>query len=218
MAIFKRPNSSSPFRFNNENDDRDIETLKIIFDESVNLFGSDIYYIRQELSGVEPIFGEYLTKVLQRAIPLRAFVEEQQAWGGVGDIYSKFGLTNSEDMTLHMSKIAFAELGFDPKVSDIIYHVTSKKLFEIQTPIDDGETSFMPLGKHVAFILKCRSYQYDHSEVSQEVIDEAEFDSHISSILSTINNAPTKDITNTNNDVTAAKDSIIDDTETDPLG
>lgn len=228
MGQFRRPNKgvgSHPFRMNKQLPTADIELFKDLFGESVQLYGDPIIYIQKEYAEAENTFGEHLIQTMTDVHEMYAFVEQTEGWEGMGDMFSKFGLRNQEEMTLHIPKNSFYDLDFKPKIGDIIYHVTSKMMWEIEDPKDDVEYGFHPLGQHVAFILGCKAYRFDHIEASEEFQQsENEHIQAINDVLfgdgSEIENAHEFEIEQKNDklDVQITDQDIVDDDETDPLG
>lgn len=231
MGQFRRaydPDEPHPFRFNNEDDSVDIQLFKDIYEEGVYLYGSDIVYIRTTNDQLEPIFGEHLAKRLESGTPLRAFIEQTEGWEGLGDTFSKYGLRNSDDFTMHMAKVTFEDLGWVPKVGDVIYHVTAKRLWEVEWIKDDlAPTSFMPLGKYIAYSIGCKTYKHDHATASEEIL--ADDNLHIERITNTLfgtdgagdqTTTPMiqTELDNHNTKIQDDANTFIDASEIDPLG
>lgn len=217
-----------PFRFNKQIPTNDSEFLKDIFEEGTQLFGDPLIYIQKEYADVENTFGEHLIHTLSDSHEIWGFVEQTEGWDGMGDMFSKFGLRNQDEMTVHIPKNSFFDLGFAPKIGDLIYHVISKKLWEIENPRDDEEYGFHPLGQHVAHILSCKSYRFDHAEASEQFATSE--NEHIQTIHDVLfgdetepefeETAHEKEVKKKNDslDVQVVKQDIVDNTETDPFG
>ncbi len=228
MGQFRRPDTgvnSHPFRMNKQLPGEDVELLKDIFSEGTQLYGDPIVYIQKEYAEAENTFGEHLIQTMTDVHEMNAFIEQTEGWDGMGDMFSKLGLRNQEEMTAHVPKNTFYDLGFQPKIGDIIYHVTSKQMWEIESAVDDVGATFHPLGQHVAFVLSCKSYRFDHIEASEEFQQsENEHVQAINAVLfgdgSEVENAHDFEIEQKNDklDVEIIEQDIIDDDESDPLG
>lgn len=226
MSQWRKPNDgtgSHNFRMNPQVITKDIELYKDIFEEGVQIYGDDIIFIRKEYIQQENIFGEHLIHKLKDSFKMRAFVEQTDGWVGAGDMFSKFGLRNEEECTMHIPKNMFIDLGFVPKIGDIVYHNTSKSLWEIESVVDDKLPSFHPLGQHISYVLQMKSFLFDHLEASEEILDST--DENIEKITQVlfgddtqVENAVQFDIDEKNEEIGQESVKIIDDKEKDPLG
>jgi hypothetical protein len=228
MGQFRRPSygtGSHPFRMNQQLPTADIELFKDIFEEGVQLHGDPLIYIQKEYADEEPTFGEHLIETMRDVHHLYGFIEQTEGWEGTGEMFSKFGIRSMDDITIHIPKNTFYDLEFQPKIGDIIYHVTTKKLWEIEDTKDDKDYSFHPLGQHVAYILGCKSYRFDHVEAGEEFTQSE--DEHIQTINEVLfgdgdvhENAHDFEIEQKNEklDTEIIEQDIIDDSEDDPIG
>jgi Virus neck protein len=173
--------NKAPFRFNENsdlNEAGEANTYNNIFAEATHLHGFDVVYIERTFHGEEPIFGEYLAATLDKGTPMRLKLEETAAWGGSGDMYSKFGLQVQDEATFYCPTITFSQAKFDeetqeflpfyPKVSDLIYFVKGKKLFEIMHIENEAAPGFYVFGNRNSYVMKCKAYTFDHSDINME--------------------------------------------------
>jgi hypothetical protein len=227
MGFFRRKydeDNPHPFRFNNEDDTVDVELFKDIYEEATNLYGTDVVYIPVEHFQIEDTFGEYLSESLQKGVPMRSFVEQTEGWEGISDIYSKFGLRNQEDMSFHIGKNVIAEYEIEPKAGDIIYMVTTKQLWEIESLSDDKSPSFHPLGKFISWTFFCKAYVFDHADASEEFLTDENEDMQLlksqlfNDSTAVEDNIDVIDVTDKNEFIEEIKGEFIDDEESDPLG
>jgi len=228
MGFFHKPDKgigSHPYRLNKQLPTADLELFKDIFTEGTQLYGDPLLYVQKEYADAEDVFGEHLIHTMSDVHEMYAFVEQTEAWDGLGEMFSKFGIRNEEEMTIHIPKNTFYDLNFTPKIGDIIYHKIAKQMWEIESIADDKDYTFHPLGQHVAFILNCKAYRFDHAERSDEFIQSE--DEHIKTINevlfgdgSVVENAVDFEIEqkNVKIDNVIIDDSVIDNSEEDPLG
>jgi len=227
MGNYRRPNfgaEAHPFTFNKQLPTADLELFKDLFEEGVQLTGDPIIYIRKDYNEIEHAFGEHLIETLKESYNLYAYIEQTEGWEGE-ELFSKFGLRSQEEMVCHIPKNSFFDLGFQPKIGDLIFHVTSKKLWEVEHPRDDEAYTFHPLGAHVAFIFDCKAYRFDHVEASKEFAQsENEHIQTIHEVLfgeGAVHEDPHQvDIEEKNESLDAeiVRQDIIDNSEDDPLG
>lgn len=200
--------STHPFLWNNQRNNLEVDTIQGIYEEATYLYGTDLVYVKRTLSQEEPIFGEFLSKVSTEGVPIRLFVEQVEQFDG-GDMYSKFGLQLSDEMTVYGPKITFQDAEILPKPQDLILHVPSQKLFEITHVVDDREgAAFYPMGRNFSYKLTCKIYSHDYSETA-DVINVPEIAN-----LDLVND---EDFDLQNQEVQDSGSTFIDTTENDPL-
>lgn len=226
--------NKAPFRFNENydiNEAGEANTYNNIFAESTHLHGSDVVYIERTLHGAEPIFGEYLASTLTKGTPMRLFLEETTAWGGAGDMYSKFGLQVQDEATFYCPTITFLQAKYDeetkefipfyPKVSDLIYFVKGKKLFEIQHIENEAQPGFFVFGNRNSYVMKCKVYTYDHVEVNQDeyngIPDEIKAIDSVKTIADKEYDIIAKEEATFNTPIQTGSSTVIDNTEKDAL-
>lgn len=158
--------SEYPFLFN------DSETLSMEnrtwsnqLDEACMLFGANLKYIDVTHAVQDNIFGEALSKTLERGIPIRLIVENIEAdfFPEESGIFSKFGYTPQLDVaTFFGSTRFFDEHNIVPQENDLIYYEKTKKMFEIVgvTLLDDYK-----------YRVDTRLYNYNHDDIADDVTD-----------------------------------------------
>lgn len=207
----KIPRDEHPFRFNEQRNNPDLETIVSIYDEITWLYGTDLKYISRELANTEQVFGEFLSMILREAKDIRLFVQQVEQFEGAGPMYTKFGLTLQDEMTCYGPKILFESKGILPKPDDIILHVPSNRLFEVAHVYDEkNEAAFYPLGENIAYRLQCSVYQHDYSEIHPDVIEDIPD-------IAALDEANPLDLEVNNEEYKGEAASHIDDTEKDPL-
>jgi len=160
-----------PFYFNENRDNPESELLESIYDEAIALHSYLVYYIKREFFGEIVGFGEFMTKYMEKAIPIRAFVENIEGFDGPGNMFTKFGLMKSEEINLIVSKKEFERCSIVPKPQDLILIPTMKdKLFEITHVDDDDRTgSFYTLGKCFGYRIYAKLMKFDYSEICDDI-------------------------------------------------
>lgn len=232
--------NNAPFRFNENFDITQSGAAHLynsIFAEATHLHGCDVVYIERTLSNPEPIFGEYLSATLETGTPMRLRLEELTAWGGSGDMYTKFGLTMDDTATFYCPTLTFHQakinpdydstdptseqfLKFNPKENDLIYYVNGKKLFEIQTIENEAAPGFYVFGNRNTYQMKCKIYSYQHENINMldlGISDGIKALDGIETINNNIYDIIGNEETNFNTPVTTANSILIDTTEVDPL-
>lgn len=217
-----------PFLFNATYDlaqSNEANLYNNISSEYCYLYGRDTVFIPKEVGMTEEVFGEFLAARFDKGFPLRVFVEEMEAWGGGGDIYSKFGIQVTDECTIYLNKTSFnqATSGVYPKQGDLFYIVTSQKLFEIQHIEDETAPGFYHFGNRTWYRVNCKLFSYNHEVINQSISAgipaaiqalDALLDDTENSLPVTLED---KENINYNSKVEALADIFIDESENDPL-
>lgn len=196
-----------------------------IYSEHTFLHGSDVTYIPREVGTSEPIFGEYLAAMFEQGFPMRLFLEEMEAWGGGGDIFSKFGLQVTDECTLFCNKTTFAQAAPNeyPKQGDLFYIHKSQKLFELSHVEDEISPAFYLLGNRSGYKMQCKLFSYSHQAISQD--PDSGIPTAIQALDSLLQDTntneqvtlETKEVRNNNQNIISSAISVLDNSELDPL-
>ncbi len=217
-----------PFQFNatfDINQSNEASLYNSISSEFCYLYGNDIVFIPKDVGFTEEVFGEFLAGQFNRGYNLRAFIEEMEAWGGQGDIYSKFGLQVTDECTIFINKTSFSQSvsAEFPKPSDLVYVTKSQKLFEISHIEDEVAPGFYHFGNKTWYKISCKLFTYNYEIINQSV--SAGIPSAIQALDNLIEQTETDDLvkvdvkeeTNFNIKLEEIADTFIDDSEDDPL-
>jgi len=148
-----------------------------LVNEHIRMFGVEIYYIPRIFVNEKTILEEVSNSEFTVAIPIEAYVDNYEGFGGAGTLLSKFGVQEVDDLTLIISKERY-ELGIRPiiepkentklthrpKEGDLIYFPLGDKLFEIKYV--EHERPFYQLQKNYVYELKCELYTYNDEVIS----------------------------------------------------
>ena len=221
--------SGRPFLFNQTYDitqSNEANTLDQIASEFYWLYGSDTVFLPREVQMPDTILGEYLAATIEKGFPIRMFIEEMEAWGGGGDIYSKFGLQVTDECTLYINKTSFfnAVSGtYYPKQGDLFWIAKAQKLFQISHVEDEIQPAFYLLGNRAGYKISCKLFSYSYEAISQAVssgipeaiktLDTLIFNNEASGYES-LNQKEQRKVVKP---IQKAAVPVIDTTETDPL-
>lgn len=200
-------------------------TMDRLASEWYYLYGTDMIFLPREVNKEETTFGEYLSAVFNKGIPMRMFIEETEMWSGNGDMYSKFGLQVTDECTLFCTKSFFTEQtsGVYPKQGDLMYVPKSSKLFQISHLEDEIQPAFYLLGNRSGLKIQCKMFAYNHEVINQSVTSGIPSAIQaLDSLLMDLDNKPvtavaSKDFSNNNKQNIIQALPIIDNHEQDPL-
>ena len=143
-----------------------VESLII---ESIKIYGFDIFYLPATVDNKDSIFLEDPTKHYENAIPIEAYLENVDGYGGDGELMSKFGLEIRDTATFLVARSRWADvvakdrtnqiqLPNRPSEGDLIYMPLTHSYFEIKKV--DTHNPFYQLGKLYVYKLQCELFQY----------------------------------------------------------
>ena len=153
--------------------------------EQIKMFGKDVYYIPRTLVKSDDTFGEDTLSKFTGAFLLEAYIEDASGFRGDGDMFSKFGVRISDQVTFIVSRTRFTEAVDDnaqlivegrPNEGDLIHFPMANKTFEIQ--FVEHEVPFYQLGKVHVWGLRCELFEYSDEDIDTGVaaVDQIEVD------------------------------------------
>ena len=145
----------------------------------------DVYYLPRTLVNEDTVFSEDNLSKFESAYQIEAYIETVNGFGGDGDLFSKFGVRISDQVTFIISRTRFTEAVDDnaqlivegrPNEGDLIYFPLANKLFKIM--FVEHEQPFYQLGKIHVWGLKCELFEFGDEQIDTGVaaIDAIEQD------------------------------------------
>lgn len=153
-------NMSTNHYFKNNNSFPQQELLNDLTREVIQMSGTDIWYLPRTVVNNDDILGEDTLTKFDSAYELEMYINNTDAFGGAGDLSTKFGLDVQDELILVCNKERFKTETqmFAPKEGDLIYFPTSRGLFEIK--FVEHEKPFYSLGKNTVFEITTEKFQY----------------------------------------------------------
>ena len=153
--------------------------------EQIKMFGKDVYYIPRTIVKNDDTFGEVTLSKFEGAFLIEAYIEDASGFRGDGDMFSKFGVRISDQITFIISRTRFTEAVDDnaqlivegrPNEGDLIHFPMANKTFEIQ--FVEHEQPFYKLGKVHVWGLRCELFEYSDEDIDTGVaaVDQIEVD------------------------------------------
>ena len=122
----------NPFFLNNSKQEQGL--IQSLVNEQLKMYGIEIYYIPRRYVKKASVIREVIQSEFDNAYPIEAYLDSYEGYGGQGTLLSKFGIQESDDMTLIVSReryenyitpliknIPNIELSTRPKEGDLIY-------------------------------------------------------------------------------------------------
>ena len=139
-----------------------------LVEEYLKMFGMDILYIPRQLIRKDGVFNEEVISEFDDSYIIEAYLENNEGFQGGGDLLTKFGIRQTDEITMVISQQRFSDLisqfllldkdvevGERPQEGDLIYFPLSSNYFEIK--FVEHEEPFYQLGKGYIFKLQCEA-------------------------------------------------------------
>ena len=146
--------------------------------EQIKMFGKDVYYIPRTLVDRDSVFEEDSLSAFNGAYLIEAYIEDATGFRGDGDMFSKFGVRISDQVTFIISRERFTAAVDDnaqlivegrPNEGDLIHLPMANKKFEIR--FVEHEVPFYQLGKVHVWGLRCELFEYSDEDFNTGVAE-----------------------------------------------
>ncbi|BCU98269.1 MAG: hypothetical protein CM15mV21_0380 [Eurybiavirus sp.] len=145
--------------------------LQNLVEEHLKMFGMDILYCPREIMLKDGVFNEEVIGEFNDAYLIEAYMENFDGFQGGGDILTKFGVAQTDEITMVISQQRFSDLISQfllldkdyqaperPQEGDLIYLPLTSNYFEIK--FVEHEEPFYQLGKGYVYKLKAELFEY----------------------------------------------------------
>ena len=157
--------------------------LQNLVEEHLKMFGMDILYCPREIMQKDGVFNEEVIGEFNDAYLIEAYMENFDGFQGGGDLLTKFGVAQTDEITMIISQQRFTDLISQfllidkdyqaperPQEGDLIYLPLTSNYFEIK--FVEHEEPFYQLGKGYVYKLKAELFEY--SDEKGDVFDSDE--------------------------------------------
>lgn len=161
---------SNPY-FNNSFDqnNNEFELYRQASDELCEMHGIDFRYIIKTLVNEDHIFGEDNLKNFDGNEVVTFLIENYENYDGVGDMFSKFGFSVDNKLTLLIEQKRFKSIIDDePRVDDLVYHPNSEKIFQIKN-VGFYDGFFQMNGGEILYRLTCEIFTPSHEDFNTDI-------------------------------------------------
>jgi hypothetical protein len=151
--------------------------IQDLINEQLRMYGVEIHYLPRKYLTEKTVLKEVVQSMFDDAYPLEAYLENFEGYGDNTTILSKFGIQQTQEVTLIISRERFetyisplmknesnVKLTKRPKEGDLVYFPLGDRLFEVK--FVEHEKPFYQLQKNYVYQLKCELFRYE-----DEVID-----------------------------------------------
>ena len=157
--------------------------LQNLVEEHLKMFGMDVLYCPREIIQKDGVFNEEVIGEFNDAYIIEAYMENFDGFQGGGDLLTKFGVAQTDEITKVISQQRFSDLISQfllldkdyqaperPQEGDLIYLPLTSNYFEIK--FVEHEEPFYQLGKGYVYKLKAELFEY--SDEKGDVFDSDE--------------------------------------------
>ena len=154
-----------------------------LVEEYIKMFGMDVLYIPRQLTQKDGVFNEEVSSEFDDSYLIEAYLENAEGFQGGGDLLTKFGIRQTDEITMVISQQRFSdlisqfllldtdvELGERPQEGDLIWFPLAGNYFEIK--FVEHEEPFYQLGKNYTYKLKCELFEYSDEQGEIFIGDE----------------------------------------------
>ena len=144
-------------------------------EEFIKMFGMDILYIPRQLVHQDGVFNEEVASEFDDSYLIEAYLENFDGFQGGGDLLTKFGIRQTDEISMVISQQRFQDLisqfllldndivlGDRPQEGDLIFFPLSSNYFEIK--FVEHEEPFYQLGKNYVYKLKAELFEYSDEQ------------------------------------------------------
>ena len=145
--------------------------LQNLVEEHLKMFGMDVLYCPREIMQKDGVFNEEVIGEFNDAYMIEAYMENFDGFQGGGDLLTKFGVAQTDEITMVISQQRFSDLISQfllldkdyqaperPQEGDLIYLPLTSNYFEIK--FVEHEEPFYQLGKGYVYKLKAELFEY----------------------------------------------------------
>ena len=145
--------------------------VKDIVEEVVAVIGFQAKYLpRKYGTALDPVFGEDPSSKFDTVWTLNILIDDYQEYGDVGDFYSKFGVSVTDEMKVSFTKTQFAGQTVDtdddtPIAGDLLYFPDAEALFEVTFVGNDSSFYPTPEGPQHVWTLTLKPWEYGGEDI-----------------------------------------------------
>ena len=145
--------------------------VKDIVEEVVAVIGFQAKYLpRKYGTALDPVFGEDPSSFFDTVWTFNILIDDYQEYGDVGDFYSKFGVSVTDEMKVSFTKKDFAEQTAEvdddtPIAGDLLYFNDAEALFEVTFVGNDSSFYPTPEGPQYIWTLTLKPWEYGSEDI-----------------------------------------------------
>lgn len=164
----------------------EVSLLDDLVMEQISIYGIDLLFMPRKLINLDKIFHESPKSAFEMALPIPMYVKSFDGYDNGMELLTKFGVRNSDEITLQMSRTQFGtyyapfiksyyqsinggdfkselnhlegQTAHRPKEGDLVYFPFDDGIFEVKYVQFD--IPFFQMGKGYIYELQCEKFEY----------------------------------------------------------
>ena len=151
--------------------------MQDLVEEHLKMFGMDVLYCPRKLIQKDGVFNEEVISEFDDSYLIEAYLENAEGFAGNGDLLTKFGIRQTDEITMVISQQRFSdfisqfllldqgktiEVAERPQEGDLIFFPITENYFEIK--FVEHEEPFYQLGKGYVYKLKCELFEFSDEQ------------------------------------------------------
>lgn len=148
--------------------------------ELIKAAGQDVYYLQRDIVSEDALLNEEKISEFNQHSVVEMYLENAEGYEGEGFFMSKFGVEDSRDLRLSLSRTRFTqETGLEaPREGDLLWFPVTSRLFQIDYVSSD--TPFLQLSKAPVWTINASTFTYGYEDFDTGV---TEVDSELDAAL-----------------------------------
>ena len=156
--------------------------IQDLINEQLKMYGVEVHYLPRQYITEKTIIKEVIESQFSSALPIEAYIDTYEGYGGQGTLLSKFGVQEIDDLTLIISRERWEsyiqplirnkpniKLSKRPKEGDLIYFPLGDRLFEIKYV--EHEKPFYQLQGLYTYELRCELFRYEDEVIDTGILE-----------------------------------------------
>ena len=113
--------------------------LQNIVEEHLKMFGMDVLYCPRKLVQKDGVFNEEVVSEFDDSYIIEAYLENPEGFGGSGDLLTKFGIRQTDEITMVISQQRFSDF-----ISQFLM-LDKGKTIEVAERPQEGDLIYFPI-------------------------------------------------------------------------
>lgn len=159
--------------------------IQDLINEQLKMYGQDVLYMPRRIVGENNVIKEITASKFDDSYRIEAYLMNTDGFSGNGELLTKFGIRNSDEINLVISKERYDDFiipllklwpegdrktALRPQEGDLIWLPLDESLFEIKYV--EGKKPFYQLQQLYVYELRCERFEYEDEIIDVPNVDE----------------------------------------------
>ncbi len=157
--------------------DNEVDIYMDLVEENFQATGTDVHYLPKDQINLDEIFGESTISQFKAGFIIEMFLHRISNFNGDNDMFSKFGMSHSDEATLLVSTRRFKTEGMSsgldqPLEEDLIYMQFSNTIWKIRKVKFDED--YYQFGRNHVWRLEVGLYDPSHETFESQAVEDSD--------------------------------------------